>query len=124
MASTYYATSRIQHGVGNGEEKVFEAGDKVEGLSKDEMVALWNAGVLTERDPNQSPPDERDDKIAELEKQLADLKAQAVAPVEPEGESPDADDKSDEEVPPADTKASEPVAPAKKAAAPAVKPAP
>jgi cytoskeletal protein RodZ len=122
MASTYYATSRIQHGVGNGEEKVFVAGDKVEGLTKEEMVALWNAGVLSERDPNQSPPDERDDKIAELEKQLADLKAQAVAPVEPEGESPDDDDKSKTVATSADAQATQPVTPAKKAATPAVKP--
>jgi hypothetical protein len=115
-AKQYFASSKILHGTGNGNETVFEPGDKVTGLTKDEMVALWNAGVLTERDPNAMPTDDRDEKIAALEKQLADLKAeQAKAESgEQEGESPDADDKSDE-VPPVEESSTKPVVPVKAA---------
>jgi len=102
MASQYYALSKILHGQGAAGELVFEVGDQVKGLNKDAMISLWNAGVLTERDPNQAPPDDRDDRIKALEKELADLKASQTAPILPEGESPAAEA--------ADDPAAEPVA--------------
>jgi len=80
MANAYYAVNRIVHGVGGGEEQVFEPGDKVSGLTKEEMVALWEAGVLEERDPNAvGPADARDDRIAQLEAELAAVQAEKAA---------------------------------------------
>jgi hypothetical protein len=80
MASQYYAVNRILHGTGDG-EKVFEAGDQVTGLDEKAMVALWAAGVLTEVNPNERSKDDRDERIAQLEQELAELKAQTT----PEG---------------------------------------
>jgi len=88
MAKQYFALSQIQAGVDN-DVKVFEVGDQVVGLPKEQMVSLWNAGVLTEKDPDATPPDDRDEKIAALEKELHDLRLEKAAPVTPEGESPE-----------------------------------
>jgi hypothetical protein len=76
MASQYYARTKIQHGFVGGDTKTFEVGDQVEGLSKEDMVSLWEAGALTEVDPNARPQDDRDERIAQLEKELGDLKNQ------------------------------------------------
>jgi len=84
MAKQYYARSEIQHGTEDGGLKVFAVGDQVTGLNKDQMVALWNAGVLSEVDPAARPADDRDARIAELEKQIAELNmAKAAAEAEP-----------------------------------------
>ena len=82
MAKQYYAANRIEHGKEDGEVVVFEPGDQVTGLSKDDMVSLWQAGALTEVDPNARPKDDRDARIQELEKQLADAKAAQAAEAE------------------------------------------
>jgi hypothetical protein len=84
MAKQYFALNKIEHG-----DTVFMPGDVVEGLTKEQMVALWEADVLTEVDPDQQPPDARDNKIADLEKQIAQLKADAANTEGPQGESPE-----------------------------------
>jgi len=93
MAKQYFATSKIVHGDAPNEDKVFQPGDVVEGLSKEAMVALWEAGVLTERDPDDEKPDERDKKIADLELELSKLRADKTNAENavPEGESPAGD---------------------------------
>ena len=75
----YYARSEIQHGEADGKVTVFAVGQQVTGLPKDAMIALWNAGVLTEVDPSQRPADDRDDRIAQLEAQIAELNRQKTA---------------------------------------------
>jgi len=61
MAKQYYAATRIEYGKRidspdgdptkrRSEDVVFEPGDLVEGLNKDEMRGLWEAGALEERD--------------------------------------------------------------------------
>lgn len=87
MAKSYYAVNTIRHGVG-GEVKVFEPGDQVTGLSKDEMVALWEAGVLEERDPSKPAPDERDAEIERLKAQIEALEAEKKAAAEAKDEEP------------------------------------
>jgi len=109
MAKAYYATSKIVHGDGDKGERVFEAGDQVTGLNKDQMVSLWDAGVLTERDPKQLPPDDRDDKIASLEAELAKLRADQAKPAEQEGESPAGSETPRDTGEPAKTDGSQPV---------------
>jgi hypothetical protein len=86
MAKQYYATNEIRHGMPGGEIKTFVSGDLVVGLSKDDMLALWNAGALTEVDPEAAEKEEADlkAKIAELEAQLAEARAEAAAPAEEE----------------------------------------
>jgi len=73
-AKTYHAVSQIQVGKGGGEITVFEAGDQVTELSKEQMVELWNAGVLEERDPDARPKDDRDERIKELEDEIKRLR--------------------------------------------------
>lgn len=46
MARAYKATTPIKHGKGDGSIVDFGVGDVVEGLSKEEMAALWDAGAL------------------------------------------------------------------------------
>jgi hypothetical protein len=75
----YYARTEIQHGEADGGLKVFAVGTQVSGLTKEAMVALWNAGVLTEVDPSARPADDRDDRIAQLEAQIAELTAKKTA---------------------------------------------
>lgn len=48
MAKGYRATSEIQFGKDDGELVVFKPGDVVEGLTKEQMSDLWEAGVLEE----------------------------------------------------------------------------
>lgn len=79
MAKEYYALNKILHGQGPDDELVFMPGDRVTGLSKEAMVALWEAGSLEERDPDARPKDDRDDKIKELEAELERLKAEQMA---------------------------------------------
>ena len=55
MASEFYAVTPIRHGVANeqGEQteiKEFGVGDKVTGLDKKDMKALWDAGALEQRE--------------------------------------------------------------------------
>ena len=85
MALQYYARTKISFGLGGGEKKIFEVGDLVEGLSKEDMVQLWEAGALSEVDPNARTKDDRDARIEELEEELRQLKAkQAEEEAEPE----------------------------------------
>jgi len=65
MAKAYYAVAPIRHGVGEEQTDgsvrqvkvlTFEVGDKVEGLSNDEMKQLWDAGVLEQRDVKDDKP--------------------------------------------------------------------
>ena len=85
MALQYYARTKISFGLGGGEKKIFEVGDLVEGLSKEDMVQLWEAGALSEVDPNARTKDDRDARIEELEEELRQLKAkQAEEDTEPE----------------------------------------
>lgn len=80
MAKRYRAVNQIRHGVAGQEEPmIFQPGQDVTGLSKDAMVSLWEAGVLEEYDPDARPKDDRDDRIAALEKQIADLEAEKKA---------------------------------------------
>jgi hypothetical protein len=99
MAKSYHAVNRIEHGGEGGELTVFEPGDQVTGLSKDEMLNLWNAGVLEERDSDARPKDDRDARIADLEKQIEDLRAAQES--EPEMEA--AAERPLEEIPGAGT---------------------
>ena len=48
MATMYRAATRIKHGMKDGSAKEFAVGEKVEGLSEDEMKELWLAGALEE----------------------------------------------------------------------------
>jgi hypothetical protein len=97
MAKQYYALTKILHGEGAAGEQEFKPGDLVTGLSKDAMVALWQAGALEERDPDARPKDDRDERIKELEAQLEDLKReQAVAALETAPEVPEGPTTEDE----------------------------
>jgi len=90
MAKKYKAITRIVVGGSNGDRREIEPGDVVTGLSKDQMVELWNAGVLTEVDEEkEQAADERDQKIADLEQQLAEMRAAKVAESVPQGDAPD-----------------------------------
>lgn len=60
MPSDFYAVTPIRHGVSNdaGEQtdvKEFGVGDKVTGLSKEDMKALWDAGALEQREVTAKP---------------------------------------------------------------------
>jgi hypothetical protein len=80
MASKqYYAVNEIRHGEPDGGMTVFAPGQQVSGLPKEAMVALWEAGVLEERDPSARPADDRDARIVELEKELAAMRAEKEA---------------------------------------------
>jgi hypothetical protein len=90
MSKQYFAVNRIVHGNGDAGESVFEPGQQVTGLSKDAMVSLWNAGVLREIDPEAESTvtaDERDQRIADLEQQLAEARSLQVQPA-PSAEEP------------------------------------
>jgi hypothetical protein len=71
MANTFYATTKIKHGAreednsqdGKYVSTVFEVNDKVEGLSKEDMESLWNAGAL--RKGGGSEDDDNADESAE-----------------------------------------------------------
>lgn len=76
MAKQYFAVNEIRHGNPDGELVVFAPGQQVKGLDKDTMIALWEAGVLTEVDPDAVPRDHRDDEIARLQAELDALKAE------------------------------------------------
>jgi len=66
MASTFYALNRIksaevvdENDPSKNREKIFQVGDKVTGLSPEDMKALWKAGALEERkDGTDSKSDE------------------------------------------------------------------
>ena len=88
---TYVAMSQIRVGRAPEEDMVFEAGDVVTGLTKDQMVALWNAEVISEQKEVDKVADERDAKIAELEQELATMRAAAAAAQVPTGEAPTAE---------------------------------
>jgi hypothetical protein len=88
MAKQYVAMSQIRVGRAPAEDTVFEAGDVVTGLSKDEMIALWDAQVITEQVEQVKVADERDQKIADLEQELAELRAAQAAAAVPQGEAP------------------------------------
>jgi len=57
--ATFRAVGRIEHGEvddeGVSKSVVFEPGDKVEGLSKDSMKQLWDAGALVQEGKDESP---------------------------------------------------------------------
>jgi hypothetical protein len=79
MAKTYYAATDIKFGkrgdgtedggLGKYEQKRFKPGDKVEGLSKEDMLGLWNAGALTDQKPEtaEDDADEADEEEKEEE---------------------------------------------------------
>lgn len=46
MAQEYRAVTPIRHGAADGSVKEFAVGETVEGLTKAEMRALWDAGAL------------------------------------------------------------------------------
>jgi hypothetical protein len=119
MAKEYYATNQIRHGMPSGEVKVFELGERVMGLTKDEMVALWNAGALTERDPDvaaadraamQARIDQLEAELAEARTKMTEAEEAAVAAEESpaveeeaaaEGEAAAEEAPAEEEAPPA-----------------------
>jgi hypothetical protein len=105
MAKMYYAVNRIQHGETSGVVTVFEVGDRVTGLDKETMVALWQAGSLTEVDPDEQMQKQADleARVAQLEAELAEARAAAAVPPAEAATSPA------EEEPAAD--AGEPVTP-------------
>lgn len=49
MAKTYHAVNTIRHGMPDGAVVEFAPGEKVTGLTKDEMVLLWQTGALEEQ---------------------------------------------------------------------------
>lgn len=92
MAKQYYAVNRIRVGRAPEEDLVFEPDQQVTGLDKDQMIELWNAGVLREVDPDNTPADARDVRIAQLEAQIAQLEAEKQAAQEAkEAEPPPAE---------------------------------
>jgi hypothetical protein len=95
MAKQYYAVNKIKFGRGNDEPLIFEANQQVTGLPVEEMKVLWAAGVLREVDPDNVPPDARDEKIAALEAQIAQLEAEKAAAKE----AAEAEPRPAEEVP-------------------------
>jgi hypothetical protein len=101
MANQYRAVSQIRVGRAPDDDLVFQKDDVVSGLTKDQMVELWNAGVLTEvSEEEAAASDERDAKIADLEQQLAEARAAAAAAQVPQGDAPDtADDEVAEPTP-------------------------
>jgi hypothetical protein len=99
MGKTYHAVNTIRHGMAGEGEKVFSPGAQVTGLTKEEMLDLWNAGVLEERDEaadKQAAVDARDARIAELEAQLAAMKAEQEASATPEASSTEGVDETQE----------------------------
>jgi hypothetical protein len=88
MANKFYAATRIKHGSrtedgsqdGKYESKVFEPGDEVTGLSKEDMKGLWNAGALTQEAPQQAN-DGVEEKSSEEE--ASDVKNKPKAPATP-----------------------------------------
>jgi hypothetical protein len=88
MAKRYRAINQIRFGKEDGKVETFEPGQDVVGLKKDDMVALWNAGVLEEYDPDARPKDDRDDRIAALEAQIASLEAEKAAEADAAVEEP------------------------------------
>jgi len=73
MANQFWATTKIKFGKraedgsqeGKYESKVFEPGDEVTGLSKEDMKSLWDAGALTQTRPEgQEDSSEGDDEEA------------------------------------------------------------
>jgi|SRR5262245_2546662 len=96
-AKTYHAVNQIRVGRGGGDADVtFEPGMEVTGLTKEQMVELWNAGVLEERDAEaQKANDERDAEIESLREQIAQLQAEKAAAAAAAGPAA-------EEAPPAD----------------------
>lgn len=87
---TYYATTNIKFGSRDGSEadggrgkyesKTFKPGDKVVGLSVEDMKGLWAAGALTEEAPKQ----EEAEAPAEKQEDPEDPKTPA-APKTPAG---------------------------------------
>ena len=76
MASkTWYAVTKIQHGKrtedGSAEGKykrtTFEPGDKVTGLTKEDMVGLYNAGAISSRRPEWLDDEEDEDEESPAE---------------------------------------------------------
>jgi len=84
MAKTYYAVTKIKHGVrtedgsqdGKYEQKVFEVGDKVTGLSANDMKSLWHAGALTD----QAPAGQDEDEHTQGQEASDDQKSSTVTP--------------------------------------------
>jgi hypothetical protein len=75
MAKTtgpFYAATKIKfgkrddssddNGLGRYEGKVFEVGQEVKGLDKEDMVGLWNAGALTTEKPETDGEDEEQEE--------------------------------------------------------------
>lgn len=68
MAGKFYAVTRIKHGKrtendtaeGKYEQTVFEPGDEVTGLSKEDMKSLWNAGALEQREADKQESEDKD----------------------------------------------------------------
>jgi uncharacterized Zn finger protein len=55
MAKVYKAVTRIKHGKEGGEVVEFAPGDRVTGLTKEEMKSLWDAGALEQAEVEVTP---------------------------------------------------------------------
>lgn len=70
MADKFYAVTKIQHGTrtedGSQEGKysrvVFNEGDEVKGLSKEDMQSLWNAGALRRVTSEEASEEKQDEE--------------------------------------------------------------
>jgi len=87
-AKQYFALNEIRHGETDGSVTVFQPDEQVTGLSKEQMVALWEAGVLREHDPSTVKKDARDDEIDRLKAQIEALEADKKAAAEAADEPP------------------------------------
>jgi len=73
MAKEYRAVNLIRVGRAPEEDVEFKPGEAVTGLTKEQMIELWNAGVLTEYDT------EADQAMVEKDAIIADLQAKLDA---------------------------------------------
>lgn len=106
MGKSYLAVNEIRHGNEDGTLTVFAPGEAVTGLAKEQMVALWEAGVLTEFDPNNRPADPvRDAEIEALKAQIAQLEAEKAAAEAAAQAAAEQEPPTDEETPAPDATA-------------------
>jgi len=94
VAKGYRAVTTIKHGAeGGGSAKIFKPGDKVEGLDKDEMRQLWEAGALEEYE---STGDD-EGKVTAVKVPDSQESATDTAVVERLGETVDVNESGDED---------------------------